>query len=317
MRVFLSLGPLAACLLGAASLLAQSFVTGRVYQRQGSGIAPVPHARIEARSTAPDKIVAALVADDYGSFVLQDLPAGEIVVMVSHPRFHAANRAHHEKGAALQCPAQGSCGALDFEMTLNGELAVRVVDALGEPVEDVAVTVEAMNKQDASSRQPAGVLDAQGVLHIIVRPGRHQVHAEPSKRLRAIQYEPTTAEIEFEHGQRTKTIEIVLPSTRKYRVSGRVAGLQPADAQRMMITLTPLSADPEADAPQRFGAPLSRSGYFALNGLPRGYYSVELTPLHEISPPASATRGYLLQVITVNEDLRGILLMAPAGAGSN
>jgi hypothetical protein len=85
----------------------------------------------------------------------------------------------------------------------------------------------------------------------------------------------------------------------------------------MMITLTPLSADREADAPQRFGAPLNRSGYFALSGLSRGSYRVELTSLREISPPASANRGYLLQEITVDEDLRGILLTAPFGATSN
>jgi hypothetical protein len=318
MRVFLSLGIVAGSLLGAAPLLAQSFLTGLVHQRQGNGVVPVPHARVEARSTATGKVLAEVTADDYGSYVLQDLPAGEVVVMVSHPRFHAASRGNQEKGARRRCPAQGSCGVLDFEMKANGELAVRVVDTLGQPVEEVTVTVSSVNEQDDPVKQPAGFLDGRGVLHISLPPGRYQVHTEPSKRLRGIQYEPTAAEIEFEHGQLTKAIEIILPSSRRYRVSGRVLGLETSDARRMMITLTPLAADRETDArPQRFGAPLDRSGYFALSGLPRGSYIVELTWFRGSLPPPHTSRGYLLRTITVEQDLRGLLLAAPSGVISN
>ncbi len=203
-------------------------------------------------------------------------------------------------------------------MTPNGELAVRAVDAIGQVVEDVTVTVSSVNEPHETIEQPAGFRDGRGVLHISLRPGRYQVHAEPSKRLRSIQYEPAATDIELEHGQRTKTVEIVLPSSRKYRVSGRVLGLNPSDAQRMMITLTPLAAEQETDAqPRRFGAPLDRSGYFALSGLPQGSYTVELTWFRGSSAPSSTSRGYLLRTMTVDEDQRGLLLYVPPGAASN
>lgn len=317
MRAFRFLVAGGACLLATPALLSQSLATGLVYQRQGNGIVPVPHARIEGLSAETGNVLAEVISDDYGSYVLRGLPAGEVIVKVSHPRYHAASRAQHEKGARLHCPAQGSCGTLDFEMARNGVLEVRVVDAIGQRVDDVTVSVASVD-EPGKPIKPPGFRDARGVLYVSLPPGRYRVHAEPSKRLRSIQYEPATAEIEFGHGQPEKTVEIMLKSSRKFRVSGRVRGLDPSRAERMMITLTPLSVDQEADPqPERFGAPLSRSGHFALNSLPPGSYVVELTRFLDASGAASARRHYVLRTIDVNDDLRGLLLSAPADAAAN
>ncbi len=82
MHTFLWVRAMEACLLGAVPLMAQSFVSGLVYQRRSNGIVPVSHARIEARSAATGSILAEVTADDYGAYVLQDLPAGEVLLKV-------------------------------------------------------------------------------------------------------------------------------------------------------------------------------------------------------------------------------------------
>jgi hypothetical protein len=305
---------LGALLLSVTPLLAQGYVKGRIYQRQDNGVVPVSHARVEARSAQTGNTLAEVTSDDYGAYVLSGLPAGEVIVKVSHPQYHAANRGHHEKGARLQRPAQGSCGTLDFEMARNGELEVRVVDAIGQRVDDVTITVTSAD-EPGKPIKPPGFRDARRVLYVSVPPGRYRVYAEPSKRLRGIEYEPAVTEVDFEHGRRSKAIDIVVPSGRRYRVSGRVTGLNTADAERMMITLTLVPADGQANQqPARFGAPLNRSGYFALNRLPAGSYVVELTQFLDASRVAGARRDYVLRTIQVSDDLRGLLLAAPAGA---
>ncbi len=313
MRVLPSLGAMAVCLVGLDPLVAQSLVTGRAFQRQGSGVVPVSHVRVEARSKATGKVLGSVVADDYGSYALGGLPSGEAVVTVSHPRFHAANRGRHEQGALLLCPERGRCGVLDFEMAPNGKLAVRVVDVLDRPIEDITVTVSALGEPDALNK-PRILRDGRDLLHFVLPPGRYLVHAAPAKRLHGVAYEAASKEIEFEHGRQNKTVEVILPSSRKYRVSGRVFGLEPTNARRMMITLALISAGHETDETLRYGAPLDRSGYFALGGIPRGSYNVELTWLPEVLTPEN--HGHLLQMITVDEDLRGLLLAAPSTATS-
>jgi len=74
-------------LTGAASpVLAQSFVSGLVYEKQGDGFRPIPHARIHARSGATGSVVGQVEADAFGHYVLADLPEGDVVLSVSHPR---------------------------------------------------------------------------------------------------------------------------------------------------------------------------------------------------------------------------------------
>jgi hypothetical protein len=198
-------------------------------------------------------------------------------------------------------------------MTANGDLAVRVVDAIGQRVDDVTVSVASVDEIERPVKAP-GFRDARGVFYVSLPPGRYEFHAEPSKRLRSIQYEEAAIEVDFEHGRRSKTVDIVVPSGRRYRVSGRVTGLNAPDAQRMMITVTLLPVDRHTDPPaRRFGAPLNRSGYFAFSGLPAGFYVVELTQFLDASR-AGGRRDYVLRTIQLSDDLRGLLLSASAGA---
>ena len=317
MRSWLWTLTLCGCLLDVSPLGALGFVAGRVYQRQKAGLVPLAGARVEAYSRGPGERLAEVTTDAYGHYALIDLPAGEAVLRVSHVQHYGADAGQHRDGARVSCPAAGECGAVDFEMIPNADLAVRVVDAVGRPVDDVRITASSIDGSERVLGRPPGLRDARGVLHISLPAGRYRVDATSAKRRRNLVYEPASMEVEIEHGAPSEAVEIMLPSTERFRVSGRVFGLDPAAAGAMVLVLAP-KTDGRIQAetqPRRRGAPLEKSGRFVVNEVPRGPYRIELTSAENNALSASGGGSYPLGDITVDASLRGLLLAAPPGAG--
>jgi hypothetical protein len=290
-------------------------VAGRVYQRQKAGLVPVAGARVEAYAAATKEKIAEVKADSYGHYVLNNLPAGVAVLKVAHLQYYAADAGIHSGGARVSCPASGGCGAVNFDMIPNADLAVRVVDALGRPVEDVRITASSIDGSRRALRRLPELRDARGVLHISLPAGRYRVDAASSKRRRGLAYEPASMEVEIEHGEPRKTAEIVLHSTERFRVSGRVFGLDPVVAVDMAVVLAAeMDEGIQADAqPRRFGAPLEKSGRFVFNEVPRGSYRIELTSSENNALPASGAESYSLGDVAVEANVRGVFLAAPPG----
>jgi hypothetical protein len=271
---------------------------------------------VEAYSFATGEKLAAVTADAYGHYVLSDLPAGEAVLKVSHVRYYGADAGQHRDGARVSCPAMGECGAVDFEMIPNADLAVRVVDSVGRPVDDVRIAASSIDGSERVLGRSPGLRDARGVLHISLPAGHYRVDATSAKRRRNLVYEPASMEVEIEHGEPSKTAEIMLPSTERFRVSGRVFGVDPAVAGAMVLVLAPRTDEPIQMETQsrRLGAPLEKSGRFVVNEVPRGSYRIELTRAENNALPASSD-SYPLGDITVHANLRGLLFAAPPGVG--
>ena len=316
MRSWLWTLTLCGCLLDVSPLGALGFVAGRVYQRQKAGLVPVAGSRVEAYSLGQGERLAEVTTDAYGHYVLSDLPASEAVLKVSHVRYYDADAGQHRDGARVSCPAAGECGAVDFEMIPNADLAVPVVDSVGVRVEDVRITASSIDGSERVLERSPGLRDARGVLHISLPAGRYRVDAASAKRRRNLVYEPASMEVEIEHGEPSKTAEMILRSTERFRVSGRVFGLHPAVAGAMVLVLAPKTDEriQTETQPRGRGAPLEKSGRFVVNDVPRGSYRIELTRAENNAVPASGDR-YPLGEIAVHANLRGLLFPAPPGVG--
>ena len=294
---------------GASPGFAESFVSGLVYERQDDGFRGIPHARVEARSNAG--VVGQVQADDLGHYVLSGLPAGEVTLAVSHPRYYPVRGADGENRGRVRCSAAGSCGELDFEVIPSGELEVTVTDSAGDPIEDVRVSVHALAEPDEGLGWGLKQRGVHGVYRTsAMRPGRYRVRAAPSKLRSEGTYHPVESEVEFAYGQTSESVRLVMPFTRAYRVSGTVEDLLNWDALHSFIVLRPEAKGQGEGEGKRLGATLDRDGAFMLNRVPRGTYSVNLKPVEGTALDARGPE-VLLGSIRVNDDVAGLAFALP------
>ena len=304
-------------LLGLTPLLvAQNHVAGLVYERKGPGFVPIPQAHVEAQSAA-GQLVGQVRTDGFERYMLSDLPAGEIVLAAMHSSFYPARVGKHPE-RKVRCSGAGLCGKVDFELIPNGELEVHVTDVNGQPVDDIIVTVRSLTEPTSGllggiglgQRSHRGVFPAWEM-----RPGRYRVEAEPEKRQRGLTYHPIATEVEFEYGQTSKTVRLTMPSTRMYRITGTILGLEPPEAPRMLIVLDP-EGDEQANGGtqgRRLGAPLDQDGSFLVDGIRRGSYSLSLVRTDGSTLRPSQGPEHSLGKIKVDDDLRGLLFTLPVG----
>ena len=133
-------------------LAAQNHVAGLVYESKGAGFTPIPQAHLEAQS-AVGKTVGQVQSDAFGHYMLRDLPAGEIVLTVTHSSYYPAREGKHLE-RKVRCSGDGLCGKVDFELIPNGELEVHVTDVNGQPVDSVLVTVRGLTQPTSSGGWP-------------------------------------------------------------------------------------------------------------------------------------------------------------------
>ncbi len=297
-------------------LAAQNHVAGLVYDSKGAGFTPIPQAHLEAQS-AVGKTVGQVQSDAFGHYMLRDLPAGEIVLTVTHSSYYPAREGKHLE-RKVRCSGDGLCGKVDFELIPNGELEVHVTDVNGQPVDSVLVTVRGLTQPTSSLPRGLGLgqRSHRGVFRTSkMRPGPYRVEAEPEERQRGVTYHPVATEVEFEYRQRSKTIRLIMPSTRMYRITGTILGLESAEVPRMVIVLDP-EVDEQANSgtqERRLGAPLDEDGNFAVDGIPRSLYSLSLIRTDGSALHRSRGPEHSLGKIEVDDDLRGLLFTLPVG----
>ena len=191
-----------------------------------------------------------------------------------------------------------------------------VTNSIGDPLDEVRVTVrdlaEPARRLGWAFKQRRG----NGVFFTSeMRPGRYRVEAEPTKTRWRGNYHRVAREVEFEYGQKSESVRLIMPFTRAYRVSGMIVGLERSQALRLMAVLDPEEqgpVDPEAQV-KRLGAPLAENGRFVLNGVARGAYSVNLIPIDHSVLYQNGGPQYPLGKVRVDDDVPGLLFSAPAG----
>jgi hypothetical protein len=297
-----------------APLKAQGYVSGMVFQRQGSGVVPVAGARVEVRLEGQNDAIASVETGESGRYVLSGLPAARVVVRAIHSRYYAASPAEDSGKRATTCMTPNECAAVDFEMLPAGSLDVQVVDSLGMPVEGVSLRIRPLEPNRgllAAVRTAQDSFRTQGLL-----PGTYEVEAEPPRR-QGVEYRGVKALVDFRHGQDRQQLRLVMPSERRYRVSGRVLGLKDVETPQMLVVLERDQDDgAELARCPRLGAPIEPSGHFAIRGVCPGSFSLRLIQGQGSELDLARSRSRPLGRLSVAGDLAGLLFSVPPDAGS-
>jgi hypothetical protein len=305
LAAFLSIVP---PLLGAPSHL-----SGLVFQRQGAGLVPVAGARVEVRLAGNGPVIASVETNELGHYFLADLPAGDIEITATHARYYAAGNPGRGGKTTVRCPASGPCAA-DLEMLPAGVLEVQIVDSLGSPVENASVRLRRLDEPGPNRDRTFAVRQARGVFRTSgMLPGLYEVEAEPLQR-RGVVYHRVAHELDFRHGQEKESIRLVMPSEPRYRVSGRILGIDSAAAAGMLLVLE-AEADGEREQGPRMGAPVGPRGHFAVNGVPRGNFALKLMRGDDSRLDLAEGLSSLLGQIRVEGDRKGLLFQAPPDFG--
>jgi outer membrane protein OmpA-like peptidoglycan-associated protein len=115
--------------------------------------------------------VSPQVSDAAGRFLSYELPEGEVVLEIEHPEYETAR-------CSAGVPSEVDC--LLVPTSVGGTLRLRTVDANGDPVPQVAVSVRGPSEHELIS-------DADGVLRVEeVEPGAYSAHIDDEVYLIAV-----------------------------------------------------------------------------------------------------------------------------------
>jgi hypothetical protein len=229
---------------GSRAQQAQRKVQGKVVQGDGQGIR-----KVKVTLTGPQQYSA--ITDENGQFTVEGVEAGAYMVQLERSGYAPDQKAGRER--QVKVVAEQDAVDLTFHMVTAGVLSGKVVDADGDPLRNFSVDAttssgEPISVRRAPSRLQGGITNDLGEYRIPdVPPGKYFVQAtpqeneapppspgqkeNPKERLAYIAtYYPGTldkqqaAVVEVLAGG-TATADISVQTSRVYRVSGNVVGL--------------------------------------------------------------------------------------------
>ena len=290
------------CLASAAN--ASGSAAGSVHQRQGAKLAPLPKARVVARSLT-GAILMATTTDTRGRYFFAELPAGRVSLSAARGGYLTRWSGQvKDSKIVLDCSDKGACAEVNFELVRGAVVEGRVVDQYAEPLQRIAVTLLATNNDTNARSAHRSVTDDRGVFRIAGgAAGEYRLTAVEPAALHApdISYQSADLSIEVGEGRRVSGLQLAMGPVRSYRVSGFVRHAEPS--REATIEATPLPQD-SVDSPMRLSksVPVSSDGRFDFWGLPPGRYSFLLSGLKD------SANGAKLGSVEVNRDLTALVL---------
>ena len=177
------------------------------------------------------------------------------------------------------------------------ELAGRIVDPLGEGLDQVRIVIFDIDSGEATSGLPyrtgedgrfGPILDDE--------PGRYRLVATHMRNRSNLRFMTQVVDVEAPDDD----ARIVMKPVRRYRVEGQV--LDPPD--RAMLELEPIEVQPDGgpdDWPRNVF--LLEAGAFSLSGLPLGRYRLSVSPFGAGAAPPTP-----LGELEVKGDRKGVVL---------
>jgi Carboxypeptidase regulatory-like domain len=284
---------------------------------------PVKKASIQLLGRRGQEGPYSAVTDADGRFVIDGVTAGRYLIQVEHPGLVAGSR------RSVNIISQGTSEVL-LHMQPAAIITGTITDADGDPVRDVNV----MATRVGGSRRWRGHDSGNGSTNDLgefripdLRPGRYTVLATPRRDLPVFDatspagkgqlvyvptYYPGTADqtqsvpVDAEAGHETP-VNLVVLTSRAFRVTGDVLGLPSSDMAQIM-----LHSDHKVDADQQ----LQPGGKFEFANLLPGSYRVGIiiVSLGNGQPPRMRSLAVDRNIEVTDEDIRDIHLQVDQGA---
>ena len=215
--------------------------------------APMVNAHVTVKGSGPSAKTYGAMTTAEGKFAIQGLVPGEYQASVERTGFFMPAQPGGRNWLAVSLKANEKKEFVKLQLAPLGSIAGRVVDAKGDPMEGVAVTVDT---GQGSSNTAFDSTDEQGRFRLMgLTPGKYRVKAmvpggvttTPEIRTdgtEEVRYVPTyfggvadfksAARVEVGTGAEVGGVEIAMVRMRHVRISGRVQGV-PAETRNVSV----------------------------------------------------------------------------------
>ncbi len=213
----------------------------------------------------------------------------------------------------VDCSAEGACANLEFDMAAAGIVSGEVVDALGEPLQNVEVQ---LRKKDSNLRvePPNATSDDRGVFRIAnVEPAAYTLAADPvfAGSLDELSYAGGAVDVEVGEGETVRNVRVELKKIRKFHVSGVVRGVSLSNSTGAQVEA--LSLEESVFWPPR-KAVVDKQGRFSSSKVLEGKYMLNLQTLANRAGEGPPNRMPLRELV-VDRDMADLTLspLPPTG----
>ena len=210
-------------------------VTGTVRARRDNRLIPLARATVIVRAADGSEVLASTKTKAKGDYAFRNLPAPRVALTVRRAGFYTHSAGgHDDRQIVLDCSTQQACLGVDFELRQGAVITGRVVDELGEPVQDVRVRAQASdNDEDTRERRGANSRsDDRGIFRLAgLQPGEYTLQTEHRRRRARAQDLPASSlVVMLAEGEELRGVELVLQEptaepVKSFSVSGRVTGV--------------------------------------------------------------------------------------------
>ena len=292
-----------------------AFLTGTVFEQDGSDAVPLPGAYVQVKAGSPERVVAQAETDSRGRYLIEGVPEGRVTLgVVAEGCYTVKAGGLDSETITRTCPPEGECGSVDFLTARAGVLEGYLNDDFGGPVQGAEVTLtpapgaapERLGRGRAGGRAAGrGYSDDRGYFRIWgLKPGRYLLEARmrflfpgwlPKFRLEA-------REVEIAGGVEPQSVSFQLRGDAGvFSIAGIVERLTDEEPHPTFVAIRPKAAR-GGDSWALFT--VAREGRFRIDGLEKGDYVLQTG-----RDSSSNTREMrLLAVLTVDRDLMDLRL---------
>ena len=290
-------------------------VTGVVREHRDNRLVPLARATVIARPAGGGSVYASTKTDANGAYSLRNLPSPRIMLAAQRSGFYTHTAGGHDnRQIILDCSDAADCTGIDFELRKGAVITGRVIDEIGEPLQDVRIRVSAPESAERTREMPiiGSRSDDRGVFRVAaLEPGAYLLVAENQRRgPRPSESQSTSVELQVDEGELLSGVELVVTDSpfnlKTFSIAGKLIGVKIEEGSSISIH----------SRSRRYGssAAVQQDGSFELSGLPAGEYQARYVVRSGSNERRSPTRINLGRFV-VESDRTDLALRPAAPTG--
>jgi hypothetical protein len=272
-----------------------------------------------AQSANGRETLASTKTDGDGKYAFRNLPSDRVALTARRAGFYVQSAGgHDDRRIVLDCSSPVDCLGVDFELRQGAVISGRVVDELGEPVQDIRVQAQVASKdEDGRERRGASsTSDDRGIFRVAgLQPGDYTLRTEQRRRrARPEQLPSASLPVTLGEGEHMRGVELMLQeptpeSVETFSVAGRVTG----------VDLTKDGARFISARARRSGrnARVAENGSFTISGLRPGNYQFRYNLRPNGRGGRSISDSAFLGSVDVSGDIANLVLGPAPPTGLN
>jgi len=302
-------------LLGIPSLGFSADVTGVVREMRDGRLEPLPRVTVIARPADGGRVYASTKTDADGAYALRNLLSPRIQLTARRAGFYAHSAGgHDDRQIVLDCSVATDCSGVDFELRRGAVITGRVVDEIGEPLQDVNVSAQLPESSESTREAPrvGSRSDDRGIFRLAgLQPGDYLLTAKRRRRGPGeSETHSTPVEIQVGEGELFGSVELIVDDSpvdfETFSVSGKLVGVKVEGGGSITVH----------SRARRYGsgAQVKEDGSFVLSNLREGEYEARYTVRATSGRRRSPMRTKLNR-FSVDGDRSGLVLQPVAPTG--